>query len=665
MDAFRVLRSEKNREDCIDYLRMSLVNNSQKIAFSTFLEMHNKFIGNAMSSNDERENRLKFYYYAELCKYDSTLRSKINFDTIGINDLLEDLQTRQLSVELVKKLSKDFSWDYQKALLQQLKIVLRNLSLEFEVKQDILGREEITISTNEDEIRKKCAPYVNEIIDYELLAHEMKSFIKEINYYFYEMYLYVLELISFYQELGHELKVHQSILNQLKIIMTERRRGIEQIEVDSWLKYQPENSVLPSISKYRVPFKPLMERDPEDFISSDLRVENFKKFIPLIKLHGELSGAVGDDRLEVCAFKAVKNSVMDMKAKLELSNGSEWNLKSSNNAALQAIIRMVSYIKDKSKRLAILYFHVNHSLPGSDQVDAAYECWKFATENETEIMQSQKYGDLVGRIRRKYPVLRTQHLLHSYNLADEKLTQLVEYPEDLIIALYQHDSILTSQKKDINKLCHELADLFGVHLESIQHKLLQKWLIFSNSSNGDRMDTTDGNETIYEDFMGSSMETEVEEPRDENVVRAHYILNSWEKNRAMSFLGSELSSQAGNTDNQLQIYECFVKLIDKGSNSFADLINSNDFLLIKCCSLLKQLGFIISPEKFKDIEKIELLKKVWKSHYNNRKGLEAMAFICIGFNIFTPKIWNGILKQMVAMKMVCVNMGIFIVLVRL
>lgn len=66
---------------------------------------------------------------------------------------------------------------------------------------------------------------------------------------------------------------------------------------------------------------------------------------------------------------------MDMKAKLELSNGNEWNLKSTNNASLQACLRMVSCIKDKSKRLAILYFHVNHSLPGSDQAEAGYECF--------------------------------------------------------------------------------------------------------------------------------------------------------------------------------------------------------------------------------------------------------------------------------------------------
>lgn len=284
MDAFRVLRTEKNCDECIEYLRSSLTNNSQKIAFSTFLEMHNKFIGNVMSSNDERENRLKFYYHAELCKYDASLRNKLNFETVGINELFEDLKKRQLSVELVKKLSKDFSWDYQKALIQQVKIALRSQTLEFEVNEDVLGGEELVIISTEDEIRKKCTPYVNEITDFQLLANEMQHFIKEINFYFYEMYLYALELISYLQELTHDMQVHQNILKQLKMIMTEKRRGIEQIEMDCWLQYQPENSVLPTISKYRVPFKPLMETDPETFIGSDLRVENFKKFIPLIKL---------------------------------------------------------------------------------------------------------------------------------------------------------------------------------------------------------------------------------------------------------------------------------------------------------------------------------------------------------------------------------------------
>mgnify|MGYP007092094557 CR=1 FL=1 len=153
MEAFRILRSEINRDECIDYLRNTLKNNSQKIAFSTFSEMYNNYIGNVGSVADERQNRLKFYYYSELCKYDQSLRLKTNFDNVGISDLLKDLDNRQLNVELVKKLSKDFGWDYQKALVQQIKILLRHQQMDFEVKTDVFGKEEVFVKSTVELIR--------------------------------------------------------------------------------------------------------------------------------------------------------------------------------------------------------------------------------------------------------------------------------------------------------------------------------------------------------------------------------------------------------------------------------------------------------------------------------------------------------------------------------
>lgn len=655
MDAFRIFRTEIVRDESIEYLRSSMSNNSQKIAFSNFLEMYNKYVGNTMSVNDERENRLKFYYFGELCKYDSSLRAK-NFDTVGIKDLLKDLETRQLSVELVRKLSKDYGWDYQKALIQQLKICLRNQQIEYEVKNDVFGNEELSIISTEDHIRKKCENYVKEITDVHLLAKEMQNFFKEINFYNYEMYLYVLEFIEFAPDLTFNSTIYRNILILLQRIMVEKRRGIEQLETNLWMQTQAiENSMMPAISKYRIPFKPFIDMEvPEELLGNDLRVENFEKFIPLISLHSSIYNEDADERVEICAFKAVKTSVMERKSALSEQNcGTEWNLKSSNNAALLSVLRMASLIKDKSKRLAIIYFHVNHTAPGSDQVEAAFECWKFATSYEEEILQSQKYAELVEKIKRKYPIFKAQHLLHLHGLNEDNLMQLVEDPIELITTLYHHNSILEpSQKKDINKLCYELAELFDIDLESLQMKILQKWLVFSRSNGAsESFESNDANDTIYEDFMGSSMEA-VEAPKEENVIRAYYLLKSWDKNTAMSFLSNELTPRNENSNNQLQIYECFVKLVDNQSESFAKLIDQNYFLLVKCCSYLKQLGFNMSPAKFKDIDKIEMLKKLWVNNFNNVLGLETMTFICVGFNIFTPQIWSGILKQMIALKMV-------------
>lgn len=651
--SFRVLRSELSRDDCVDYLRSVLKNNSQKIAFSTFSEMYNNYIGNVGTVANERQNRLKFYYYSELCKYDQSLRFKTNFDNIDISDMLKDLELRLVSVELVKKLAKDFGWDYQKALVQQIKILLFSQELEFEIKTDVFGQDEVVIKSSVEMIRKKCAPYLSEITNMSLLAAEMTNFMKEINYYFYEMYLVALELIEYSKDLSLEQKIHRNVLLLLKHKMTGKRRRTEQAEIDYWQKGQSENGVLPGISKYRMPFKPMMEDAPENFLNEELNVDTFEKCIPLISLHSSLSQTDIDDRLEVCAFQAAKNSVMDLKAKMETKTGSEWNLKPTNNAFLQTLLRMVTMLKDKSKRLAILYFHMTHSPEGSDQVEAAYECWKFTLANEDELLASHgKYGEMIPKIRRKYPLLKTQHLLHLYGLIDDKLMQLAENPKDLINALYHHETIMQPQKKDINKLCQELAQLYDIDLLSLQHKLLHKWLAFVGNVS---IEEGDANETIYEDYVGSATPEDINDAiciNDESVIRAHYILNSWQNDNAMSFLASELSSTSANTENQLQLYECFAKLIDDRSESYMDLINPNDYLLIKSCHYLKQFGMSFKPDKFKEADKVEILKKVWSSQFNNSNGLEVMSFICLGFNTHLPQIWNGILKQMVALKMV-------------
>lgn len=299
--------------------------------------------------------------------------------------------------------------------------------------------------------------------------------------------------------------------------------------------------------------------------------------------------------------------------------------------------------------MAILYFNMNHAPEGSDQVEAAYECWKFGIAHEQDPTMSPTFRDLLERSKRKYPLLKTQHLLHLYGLTDDKLMQLVESPKELINALYHHKSILQPQRKDINKLCDELSQLYDIDLLSLQHKLIHMWLAFVNNTEQE----AEVNETFYEDYIGNpAVEEDEVYISEENVIRAHYILSSWGNDSAMQFLVTELGGNSLSANNQIQLYECFAKMIDRQTESYMDLINPSNYLLIKSCHYLKQLGITMKPEKFKDLDKVELLKKIWMSHYNNSKGLEIMSFICLGFNIHLPQIWNGILKQMVSLKMV-------------
>lgn len=649
MNAFNVLKAEQDREGCFEYLRSSLKNTSQKIAFSTFSEMYSQYVGNTTSEAGERDNRLKMYYYLEICKHDPSIKYRANLEELELNELLKDLKTRVLGVDLLKRLTRDFNWDYQQALVSQIKIILSRQELEFEIKTDVFGKDEVTIKSSVDKIKKLCEPYMCEITNVELLKKKLISFVKEINFYFYEMYLAVLDMLEYLQNLSMDQKIWRNILLLLKHKLTAKRRAVGQFETDYWMKTQPEIGVLPNIAKYRLPFKPLIEEPLENILSEELSAENFEKFISLIQLHATLCEANVTERIEVFGLAACKNSIMEFKNKAEQRDCLGWSLKPINNAFLQSILRLVSFMQDKPKIIAMLYFVANHAPEGCDQVEAAYECYKFALNNEKELNDYPKAADVVNKIKRKYPNTKTQHLLHLYGLTDDKLMQHVENPTELINALYRHDSILLPQKKDINKLCGELAELYGINLAVLQMRLLQKLLAFAHNK-GD--DGADMDETVYEDYITSSDPDESVSANDENVARAHYILSSWSSSEAMNFLASELTSSSANAENQLQLYECFAKLIDDNSAPYMELINPNEYLLVKCCFYLKQLGMNYTLEKFQALDKVECLKKVWTNHFNNSKALEVMCYICLGFDIHLPQVWNGVLKQMVALNMV-------------
>jgi kinetochore-associated protein 1 len=328
----------------------------------------------------------------------------------------------------------------------------------------------------------------------------------------------------------------------------------------------------------------------------------------------------------------------------------KWNLKPVNNAFLQSVLRLMIFCKDKSRAIFILYFVTNHAPEGMDQVQAAYECYKYGMEHEKELAVNPKSSEVLMKIKRKYPIIKAMHLLHLYGFSeDDKLFQLVENAMDLIITLYHHKSILQPQKKNINKLAKDLADLNRLNLIGIQQKLLRKWLAFSHNTSDSDVDV---NETIYDDYITTNHNSDDDQQsvNDEFVTRAYYILGSWEKSVAISYLASELQSSTANTENQLQLYECFAKLVDD-STSYANIINPDDYLLLRCCYFLKQLGMSYTVDKFKTVDKVSLLKKIWTSFYNNAKGLELMSLICLGYDINLPQVWNGVLKQMVSLNM--------------
>lgn len=446
----------------------------------------------------------------------------------------------------------------------------------------------------------------------------------------------------------------RDILSFLKHKMTTKRRNrAGQIETDWWLKSQLENGVLPKISKYRFPFHPIVEQPLKNILDDEVSIENCQKWFPLIKLHASLQENTSMSDIirlqDYFCMSAVKNSISEYKIVTECTDAEVWHLKPINNAFLQSIIQLIKFMNDPSKVIFLLYFVTNNAPDGADQIEVAYECYKFSIANEEVLKDIPKACDTMIKIKRKYPILKTQHLLHLYGLTEEKLFQMLESPNELITALYHHDCILRPNKPDINKVSAEIAKLHGLDMDMIQFILLQKWLSLSN-------DSFDGDleETYYEDFNVDPNTSQSEALSDENVIRAHYILSSWNAEKAVEFIISHIFNinKLTNTGRQLQVFECFTKLINENNSTYADVVNQDDYIVLKCIHHLKELGYNFTVEKFKDYDKLAFLKRIWKSKANDPKALEVISYICLGFDIFIPQIWNGVLKQMVSLDMV-------------
>lgn len=82
-----------------------------------------------------------------------------------------------------------------------------------------------------------------------------------------------------------------------------------------------------------------------------------------------------------------------------------------------------------------------------------------------------------------------------------------------------------------------------------------------------------------------------------------------------------------------------------------EMVSTPQYIALKCVHLLKQFGFKLSVEKFQGYDKLKILKQVWSTHATNPKALEVISYICIGYNIFEPVIWNSLLKQMAQLHM--------------
>lgn len=197
------------------------------------------------------------------------------------------------------------------------------------------------------------------------------------------------------------------------------------------------------------------------------------------------------DTLCITAFKQAMNEVQ-----LNERSSGTWRLQPTNDAFLQSVLFMVKHMTDIERIALVLYMAFNNTHEGADQVEAAYECYQFVMDHESELIKSSRSKDIVNKIKTKYPILKAQHQLHLYGLYDDDLSTLITNPTELIKALYSRSNVVRGDMKcNLNEMAKKFADIFELNFNNIQTNLLKGWLSFISDDEGNALD-----QTFYDDM---------------------------------------------------------------------------------------------------------------------------------------------------------------------
>lgn len=131
-----------------------------------------------------------------------------------------------------------------------------------------------------EKIRTLCEPYLVQVSDFKLLSTQLYDIINTINPYFYELYLCILSILTEIKELRGQVQQWSHILLFLKHKMVKKReRRVGPYETDWWIRKQGESTVMPKISKYRLPFLMVAMEPLKDFLGRLFLCNGRRNFI--------------------------------------------------------------------------------------------------------------------------------------------------------------------------------------------------------------------------------------------------------------------------------------------------------------------------------------------------------------------------------------------------
>nr|XP_012139926.1 PREDICTED: kinetochore-associated protein 1 isoform X3 [Megachile rotundata] len=617
--------------DCTQHLRISM------LGYEYF-----RLTKNESSMQIFKTNKIMHCWAQKLSKYSISYKEILRSDATTKREILQhimDYNDDDDSITfLLQHFCTDFGFDIQDCLLLYLQTVLKTWNPKLTTR-NLSGKEELHINEDEvNELRKKCNAIVAIIEDKIALKKCLKTIFSQINFYYYEVLIILMDLTKS-KSVEHR--------NYIFFLQNYTRTGQPtQYEHEAWMHLNPGYSSLPPIAKWRLPFLPKVEL--WQIITPELNLKTYEKWLdiaPILKLQSHI----------VCTL-AIKGEVT--RAWRNKRETDKWTLCSKNSSLLNDIKKCIERMTGPDVLYygtVALYYVVNHTPPGADQVAAVNECYKYAqlsAQNSTIFEEG-----MLEKIKFKYLRFTSEHILHTHGLGKKNYLALIGNPSKLVRELYSDESIpqryrcVVDHRPDINSAVNHICELFSINIIKLRIELLQEWLQPDVKYMKFNQSVTDTFSMLANPESNSNC--------DDNLLRACYILEYGDIELSANFLinicfgdkNEDYSSEARyRALHVLQTILDPVKLEELTKRDHQTIRNYMKSLIY--VSRLQLLGISYTVNEFETCSKRELVQILWRTQNYSPQAFVIILQLCIDFEIYEYPLWDKNLTQLAKLSMI-------------
>ncbi|XP_056103315.1 kinetochore-associated protein 1 isoform X1 [Rhinichthys klamathensis goyatoka] len=522
---------------------------------------------------------------------------------------------------------------------------------EGDAKGTLRGEESLL---RKDDMLERALQIVPQLGSTKDLVFSLNSALTKLNPYNYEWIERVLKTIQMADESTNLLPLGQMVglLQHLK----SHRRISPPTDLES--SYLLENGLEPTaLANTRLPFHLLFQTNHAfwKIVSPELSEDTLPTLLFICKLL-----KLNLDKLYVLAVNHVfkKNLLpllMDQSKKIQHLGPSK-----ESSSVTQSIFKHALCIQNLELAAATIH-KIAQDLPaGGEKTDFL----KFSLELVHKLQKSdaleenlQSRGEaLISKLQLQYQRSATENALLSSQLSSPELLKLTGLPGRLIVALFEHSSVVDHMKNpagmtypDIHSVAKEIASINGVDLLKIRNILLEKWLCQTGQSNG-------------KDINQQDYVTDIND--DPDLMRVVYLLQMHPMDISARLLSPILTAQTwplGGSGLRLTFEHrsraliCLTHLADANTlEALSNRPSSKIKYYLKCYMYLAQMEALNIPytlEMFISSPKEGMIKGLWKNHNNEPQAVRLVADLCLEYEVYDLQLWNSVLQKLVSFNM--------------